>query len=335
MHVDQAPHEGQSDSQSSLGPVERAIDLCEHLEDPGQHVRRDADAVVAHPHDHRVSLPLGREPDLPAALGVLGRIIEQVQKDLGQPNEVGIERHRLVRQVDDQLVAVLVDHGPACFDGALEHLGQIDALFSQLDFSAADPRQVEQVVDQVDHLLHLAVDDRFARLEGRRIVAGNPHDLQGIADGGEGIPQLVGQRRQELVLVAVHRAKFLVEPRIVEGDGRHVGQLHEDRLVVGAEIARRFVGDHELGERFSAAADERNGKGVLRNAAPLAVKQDVGALRPDNVARLVLDHAEHALFAGGRVDREGRRRHVPQQLGCAVFRSRATGRSPPAPVFAA
>ncbi len=41
--------------------------------------------------DDLIASPLGREPDMPAALGVLGGVGEQVHEDLLEPRRVGVE----------------------------------------------------------------------------------------------------------------------------------------------------------------------------------------------------------------------------------------------------
>jgi hypothetical protein len=66
--------------------------LCEHRENILQHRRRDADAVVAHPHNVFGGHGRHLDPDASAAVGVLGGIVEQVGKHLRQPQWVGLER---------------------------------------------------------------------------------------------------------------------------------------------------------------------------------------------------------------------------------------------------
>ena len=60
--------------------------LREHLEHAFQPVRRDADAAVAHrEHAHRRPRSTTRSSMLPARVGVLGRVGQQVHEDLRQP----------------------------------------------------------------------------------------------------------------------------------------------------------------------------------------------------------------------------------------------------------
>ena len=47
MQLDQAVHERQPDTEAALAAIERALALLEDLEDVGQQLGVDADAVVA------------------------------------------------------------------------------------------------------------------------------------------------------------------------------------------------------------------------------------------------------------------------------------------------
>ena len=77
--------------------------------------------------------------------------------------------------------------------------GQLDALRPELDLAAADPRDVEQVVDQPRELPDLPLDDLAAPVLdvlGLRVH----QELDGVGDRGQRIAQLMGQHGQELVL---------------------------------------------------------------------------------------------------------------------------------------
>ena len=76
VHLDEPTHEIQADAQAALRPFQRARRLREHLEHRGQHIAGNADAVVLHLHDNVAALAFHREPDMTAALGVLGTVIK-------------------------------------------------------------------------------------------------------------------------------------------------------------------------------------------------------------------------------------------------------------------
>ena len=82
----------------------------------------------------------------------------------------------------------------------------------------------------------------------------------GVADGGERVPQLVGEHGEELVLALVVRPQLVVEPRVLDGDGGEPRELHEDGLVVGRELALVLVRELEEPHALAVAADERGGE---------------------------------------------------------------------------
>ena len=97
----------------------------------------------------------------------------------------------------------LLDLRPAHLEGGLDHLLNRQRLGRQTQLAAGDARHVEQVVDQPDHLP--TCRSSRSRCAAHRVagVARQPHDLQGVADRGERVAQLVGERREELVLAPV------------------------------------------------------------------------------------------------------------------------------------
>ena len=104
VHLDQPLDQRQPDAEAAGGPLDAPVHLGEHVEDAAQRLGRDADPVVADGDDDLLAAPLGGEPDVPAARGVLGAVGEQVAEDLGQPGQVGVEADRLGRQRDGEFV---------------------------------------------------------------------------------------------------------------------------------------------------------------------------------------------------------------------------------------
>lgn len=132
---------------SPFRPPQAAPPLHEEVEDAQQQVRRQAGAVVDHPDGGDCAA--GRRGDGKAAAAgrVLGRVRQQVQQHLGQPQRIAIH--------DQPLRDLHLDGVPGGFngrnhrlDGPRHDVGQIDPLAAQLDLAARDPEDVEQVVDQ-------------------------------------------------------------------------------------------------------------------------------------------------------------------------------------------
>ena len=93
--------------------------------------------------------------------------------------------------------------GRAVSTALLDDVGQEHARAAQLHLVPADAGDVEQVVDQPDHVPELPLHHGAGLGDGVGVAAGEPHDLQAVAERGERVAQLVGQQREELVLAPV------------------------------------------------------------------------------------------------------------------------------------
>lgn len=121
------------------------------------------------------AVPSDRQRDVPATVRVLGRVIQQIGHDLGQPGHVSVHPDRLVRHGDGEIVTRLFDGWAARLHGSVDHRPEFDDGPTEFQFAARHPAHVEQVVHQ-------------------------PDDLQAVADRGQRVTKFVGQCRQELVL---------------------------------------------------------------------------------------------------------------------------------------
>ena len=203
VHLHQRADQGQPDPQPAARPRQRLVGLGEHVEDVRQQLRRDARPVVADPDHDLPPLLLGGERDLAPLVGVLRGVVQQVGEHLRHPRRVDLQEHGVLGQGDGQAVMTVLDQGPAGLDGQLDHRLQLDRLLLEHDLAAGDPRDVEQVVDHPRHLLDLVLDHLDRPLEVGAAQALDLHDLDGVADRGQGIAQLVGEHGEELVLAPV------------------------------------------------------------------------------------------------------------------------------------
>ena len=96
-----------------------------------------------------------------------------------------------------------VDQRPRGLHRRADHGLEIDVILLELELAARDARDVEQVVEQQRHVLHLALDDLAAPLALALVGGVRIEDAHGVADRRQRIAQLVRQRRQELVLAAI------------------------------------------------------------------------------------------------------------------------------------
>ena len=76
-------------------------------------------------------------------------------------------------------------------------------LAAELDLAPADPRDVQQVVDQPCQVADLAIDDLLAQSRGSSAPGLPQRAATALRIGRQRIAQLVGQHGQELVLAAV------------------------------------------------------------------------------------------------------------------------------------
>ena len=174
----------------------------------------------------------------------------------------------------------LIDERADRFDGLLEDVGRVQKLFFQANLAARDPRDVEQVVNQADELPHLSLDDVLGEVDILGVV-GHLEDGDGIADGGEGIAQLVGEHRQKLVLSSIVVAQLFVKPAVLDGTGGHLRELHEERLVLGGELALDLVQKLDEADTPAVLAEEGRsepavGGLVLGELAPLRMLFELG-----------------------------------------------------------
>ena len=96
---------------------------------------------------------------LPPSVCILGGVVQQVGEHLGDPYQVGVHRQGYRRRGQRQHVLARIDQRPADLDRAGDDRPRVDGLDAELDLSAGDPRDVEQVVDQSHQLLDLPGDD--------------------------------------------------------------------------------------------------------------------------------------------------------------------------------
>src|SRR5436190_8475982 len=145
-----------------------------------------------------------------------------------------------------------------------DDLGELDRLLLQHDLALADARDVEELVHQPRELRHLAVD-HVARHDQALLGGGDaPHELHGVLDRRERIPQLVREHRQELVLAAVRVLQLFlrlpgardlplqgsIEPRVIQGNRRPAGYLRQHVAVAGlaSGVAERKSADHAVAD---------------------------------------------------------------------------------------
>ncbi len=204
-----------------------------------------------------------------------------------------------------KLVPVIVKQRPACLDRQLDDAIELDQLFLEDDRSAGDPGNVEQVVDDPGHVLDLFGDD-LDRPE--QVGAAGPfdsHDLNGVADGRQRVPQFVGEHGEEMVLALVGITKrFLHSFSVVDvGDdradaqNRAIGSLDgveaAQPVALGAAVYGRREGDLSVDQALPGRKD------VVERLGKTACQGGKGCLESQAE---VISHLEPAHLGQGRVD---------------------------------
>jgi hypothetical protein len=109
-------------------------------------------------------------------------------------------------------VAGGLDERPARFHGGAHDGGEFDRFPPQLDLSASDARDFHQVVHQAHHVVDLPLHHGAHAVRGGVVPAGEPQDVQRVADRRERVPQFVGQDGEEFILATIVRPAW---PRYV------------------------------------------------------------------------------------------------------------------------
>ena len=110
---------------------------------------------------------------------------------------------RQLRNIDGDLVSSLDDQRPGGLQRSLDDRRWIERHALDLDLALGDPRQIEQVVDQLGELLGLALHDAKRVTDLGPVVASEPGNVDRDLERCQRISQLMRQRGQELVLALV------------------------------------------------------------------------------------------------------------------------------------
>ena len=310
---DQVLHDGEAEPEPAGGTVEGLGLLHEQIEHAIEQVRPDADSVIPDADLHAVPGRLRRDVDRAARIAVLGSIREQVREDLLEARRVAVDEE-VVGDVEIERLLPVLEQRLRGLDCAPHDFADRSPLLVELDLSAGDPRDVEQVVHQPEQLLQLTIDDQ----ELLRVHAALLHQLDGHHDRRKGISELVTQHGQELVLCArrvLRRAASF--DRALEQLAAQLGEgevhLHaRDQLARGERLDEVVVCtrlkplDARLLSRARGQHDHRNvarrfGRAQSRDQAE-AVEIRHHDVREDHVGTMVADGGEGDLAVDGRLD---------------------------------
>ncbi len=123
---DQVARQRQADAQATVAIAAAAAFLREHVEQAGEHVRRNTAARIRDPDAGHAVRP-GADVEMDVAL--IGRelegIVQQVRHALGDARAVDVHGNRLRRQRQLEVGGRLFDHRCARFQRAGDHVTQV------------------------------------------------------------------------------------------------------------------------------------------------------------------------------------------------------------------
>ena len=172
VHLDQPARQRQADAEPALRLV-GTLDLAEHLEEVGQRLRRDADAVVADADEARpASCPAStsiRPPrGVQLALLLTRFVTTWVRRARSARIQIGSSGTWTRRSCRPAITS-----GEAASTRGLQDRSQGRPLRPDVELAARDARHVEEVVEQARQVAHLPLDDAAPRAPpARRAVRG-------------------------------------------------------------------------------------------------------------------------------------------------------------------
>ena len=204
MELDQTTHQCQAYAQATLRVRgSRMLKAGKEVEKLRQGLGCDADARVGHLELDAGIRGANVEMDLTTGRGVLRGIAQKIAEHLHQSGEIAMDCNRTIRALHDEAVLMRLDHGLQRFHGAIDDRTDRHDALAELDGAVRDARDIEKIVDQTREVRRLAIDD-IARPDQRfTLQCLILHQIDRVADGGERIAQLMGEDREELVLVPV------------------------------------------------------------------------------------------------------------------------------------
>ena len=184
--------------------------MDEQVEDVRQQLRRNPRAVVAYVDCYAIGRLGYHEHDLVARCAVLGRVIEEIRQALDEARTIPMHMQRLPGSVHPQLVKFFVHERLDHLDGRLDDLPDLEGFRFENNPASRDPRDVEEVVEQVGQVLTLPRDHRSQRAQ-----LGIGADFSGekhccVAYRRQRISQLMREHREELILLAIGPAQCLM-----------------------------------------------------------------------------------------------------------------------------
>ena len=231
------------------GSIDRLALLHEQIEDVRQHLRRDADAVVAHAQHDLAAVGARRRRRCGRRAACTWR------RWSGGCETTWLSRVRSPRTARPRGGTSSVQRVRPLLEAAGCHLERLArrsrAISTTSSFSSTLPRAMRDTSSRSStsrvEVVDLALDDGALALGS--FAAAQPHQLQRGEDRRERVAQLVPEHREELVLRAVRRLRGLAQRvHLLPGhdQGRHVRGDDEDAVDGAVDVAERRVDEGDV-----------------------------------------------------------------------------------------
>jgi hypothetical protein len=207
VHLRQALGDRKADAQAACGMLMRAIGLGEQFEDPLAHVRWDTYAGVANAHQGMSAVTTNIQANSPSLRRVPIRIVEDVGQDLHQSSTVPIHVQYVAVKRERQILLLRREGRLESVDCGTDQRFELQQLFLQANRATRNASDIQQIVNEVRHVMHLSLHDLTGHAQIRVRVFGLLENLSGSADRGKRITQLVRESREELILAPISLAQ--------------------------------------------------------------------------------------------------------------------------------
>ena len=142
------PAERQPQPRSLGSTGEARVDPVELVEDAGGLLRCETRSLIDDVHDHERILDSAFDVDCCARWRVLCGVLQQVQEKLCQPCLIALALGEALGEIQNIWMRWQVGLHAEAPDHLLTQSGQVERLEGELQSAAAEPRQIQEIVDQ-------------------------------------------------------------------------------------------------------------------------------------------------------------------------------------------
>jgi len=132
-----------------------AARLSEKIEDPGQHL---AEMPMPLSRTLTMASPPSRDIDIsmrPCGDVYFAALLRRLANTCVQAHRIALDDKPLIAQRDVRFVLASLQQGVAGLDRLMDDGGKVEMLFPELDLPARDARDLKQIVDEANEMIHL------------------------------------------------------------------------------------------------------------------------------------------------------------------------------------